>query len=68
MIKQDVVDHFGNIVLIANALGMTKQAVSKWGKTIPMRRAFELERITGGALKAGFTPVQTLPIDLKEAL
>ena len=55
MKKIDAVSHFGNTVKLAEALGIAQAAVSQWGDDVPMRRAFELEQITGGALKSGFS-------------
>ncbi len=54
MKKTDVVSYFGNTVKVAEVLGVAQSAVSQWGEDIPPRRAFEVERITGGALKADF--------------
>lgn len=52
MKKADVVAHFGNQTKVANALGISHVAVSKWGDDIPLLRAYQIERITNGALKA----------------
>ncbi len=52
MKKQDVLEHFGGVVGIAKALGCKPQAISQWGETIPQGRAYQIEVLTGGALKA----------------
>lgn len=52
MNKSEVIEYFGNVEKTAIALGITKGAVSQWGKTIPMRRAYEVERLSEGRLKA----------------
>lgn len=57
MKKTDVLAYFGNQEKTAKALGLNQASISKWGEEVPMRRAFEIERITHGALKADFTPV-----------
>ncbi len=46
--------HFGTPSAIAAALGISIQAVSRMKKTgkVPIRRQYELERITNGKLKA----------------
>jgi DNA-binding transcriptional regulator YdaS (Cro superfamily) len=49
--KIDVIDHFGSVGAVADALKINGSAVSQWGEEIPIRRAYELERITKGALK-----------------
>lgn len=46
------VAHFKSRQAVADALGLCKQAIHQWGEIVPPRRAYELERITGGALKA----------------
>lgn len=40
----------GKVVDVAAALGITKQAVSKWGPVIPKPSARELQFITGGQI------------------
>lgn len=52
MKKQDALDHFGGVVGLAKALGCKPQAISQWGNTIPKGRAYQIEVLTGGALKA----------------
>ena len=55
--------HFGNRRKLAEALGITSQAVSQWAKRgqIPEGMAYKLEVITGGALKVN--PADYVPID-----
>ncbi|WP_022940084.1 Cro/CI family transcriptional regulator [Psychromonas hadalis] len=55
MKKQDAIKYFGGVGKVASELGIAHNAVSQWGEEVPIRRAFELERITNGALKADFT-------------
>ena len=58
MRKIDAVSHFGNSTKLAEALGITKGSVSQWKETIPKLRAYEIERITGGALKVVNPPIE----------
>lgn len=51
MTKHQAIKYFGSSKALAEALGVTPQAVSGW-KGIPARRQYEIERITNGALKA----------------
>lgn len=51
MKKHDVLEHFGGVVKTAQNLGITSQAVSMWS-SVPLGRQFQIERITGGELKA----------------
>lgn len=52
MHKDDVIRYFGSVSKSAKALGISKQAVSKWPETVPPVRQYHIELITGGALKA----------------
>ncbi len=51
MNKSSVVDFYGSQRAIANALGVSDQAISHWGDVIPKGAALELEKLTNGALK-----------------
>lgn len=48
----DAVAYFGNKVSLAEALGVTKQAVSAWGENVPEQSAWPLFYITEGKIKA----------------
>lgn len=50
--KSDVIEFFGSASALASKLGITKQAVSLWGEAIPEGRAWQIESITRGKLKA----------------
>mgnify|MGYP002818255997 CR=1 FL=1 len=57
MKKSDVIQHFGSQAEIANAMTIagypiSQPAVSKWPELVPPLRAFQLERMTSGALVA----------------
>ncbi|WP_429052896.1 Cro/CI family transcriptional regulator [Aeromonas rivipollensis] len=56
MLKHDAITYFGGITATAKALGISHVAVSKWGDTIPQGRAYQIEVVTGGALKADPAP------------
>lgn len=51
MYKNLVVQYFGGVVKVAEALGLKHPAVSRWGNVIPEKQAMRLERITKGALR-----------------
>jgi transcriptional repressor of cell division inhibition gene dicB len=51
MRKADAIKHYTTEQGVANALGITRQAVSKWPDVIPPQRAIELEMISKGALR-----------------
>jgi len=54
--------HFGNRRKLAEALGITTQAVSQWVRRgrIPEGIAYKLESITNGALKVN--PTDYIPV------
>lgn len=51
MKTKDVIEYFGSQVAVARALKIGKSAVNQWGKTVPLLRAYQVEKITNGALK-----------------
>lgn len=51
MTKAEAVQHFGGVAPLADVLGIRYQAVQQWDE-IPMRRQYEIERLTGGKLIA----------------
>jgi predicted transcriptional regulator len=51
MKTSDVIQFYKSKSLVAKALGISKAAVSLWGDEVPKLRAYELERLTDGALK-----------------
>ena len=51
MKTKTAIQYFGSAKALADALGLTKGAVSHWGDVVPERNALKLERITNGALK-----------------
>ena len=63
MQKSAVLEHFGTVTATAKALGISYVAVSKWSETIPQGRAYQIEVLTGGKLKASArsTPQQPTP-------
>ena len=56
MKTESAVKHFGSKAALADALGIKRSAVSQWGDTIPQGRAYQIEVLTGGALKADPAP------------
>ncbi|WP_429054247.1 Cro/CI family transcriptional regulator [Aeromonas veronii] len=63
MQKSTVLEHFGTVTATAKALGISHVAVSKWDNTITKGRAYQIEVLTGGKLKADSrsTPQQPTP-------
>jgi DNA-binding transcriptional regulator YdaS (Cro superfamily) len=59
---QQAETHFGNRRKLAEALGITSQAISQWGKRgqIPEGVAYKLEVLTKGVLKVN--PVDYIPV------
>jgi DNA-binding transcriptional regulator YdaS (Cro superfamily) len=48
----DVLTHFGGTVKLADALGIKHQAISQWRGGIPVGRAFQIQVLTKGKIKA----------------
>jgi DNA-binding transcriptional regulator YdaS (Cro superfamily) len=55
MKKDTAIAYFGNRVKLAAALKIHPAAISQWGDNIPGLRAFQLEKLTKGKLKASHT-------------
>ncbi len=51
MRKDDLIRHFGTGVAVAEALGVTKSAVSQWDDIIPEGMAYKAQVVTGGMLR-----------------
>lgn len=52
MTTRQAIEHFGSVRALAQALGITTQAVYAWGDTPPMAVQYALQVKTGGVLKA----------------
>ena len=48
----DAIKEFGSVRLLAEAVRITQQAVHQWGDHVPEGRAFQIEVLTKGKLKA----------------
>ena len=51
MHKATVIKHFGNQSEVARVLGISHNAVGKWGKVIPLLRAYQIQGLDGCDLK-----------------
>ena len=61
MKTEAVIEHFGTKAAVARALGVSMAAVSQWGEMVPVGRAYQIEVITGGALKASEAATDRAP-------
>lgn len=52
MTKKQAVKYYGTEQAIADALGISRQAVNQWPAIIPLKSQFLLELDTNGKLKA----------------
>ena len=50
MLKTDALKYYGTPTAVAEALGITVQAVSLWGEVVPEGRAYQLQVLTNGEL------------------
>ena len=51
MKTETVISFFGSKTATAKVLGISQVAVTRWGATVPEKRAARLDHITNGALK-----------------
>lgn len=60
--KADVIAYYGNnISAAARAVGVKPPAFYVWGEYVPVRRAYEYERLTNGELKPEYVDVTGEP-------
>ena len=52
MKTKDVIEHYKTQTAVARALNIRDSAVSQWGEFPPLLRQHQLEKLTGGKLKA----------------
>tara|TARA_Y100000593_G_C4102192_1_gene233800 strand:- start:127 stop:312 length:186 start_codon:yes stop_codon:yes gene_type:complete len=52
MTKTEVIEHYGGVTKAANALGVTKGAVSLWSEDLPAKIQCLIEVVSKGKLKA----------------
>lgn len=45
MTKQEAIDAFGSVRKLADALGITEQAVHQWGEKVPELRTYHVKAI-----------------------
>lgn len=51
MLTKDVVHFFGSKAQVARAIGLTRGAVTNWGKVVPRSSVWRVERASNGKLK-----------------
>ncbi|MFQ2178135.1 Cro/CI family transcriptional regulator [Aeromonas veronii] len=52
MKKTDAINYFGSASELAKKLNISEAAISQWGQNVPQGRAYQIEVLTGGKLKA----------------
>lgn len=52
MKTETVIEYFKTKTALANALDVSKQAISEWKEIVPFSRQLQIERLTKGKLKA----------------
>lgn len=67
MLTKDAIKFFGNQNRIALRLGISRAAVSKWGKVVPMKSATALEILSDGAVKVDFKQYPALRRAIRDA-
>jgi len=61
MRKSTVLEHFGTLHAIADALGISVSAVSQWDEIVPEGSAYKLQVVTGGVLQVNPRDYRTRP-------
>lgn len=56
MTKSDAVKAFGSVANLAEALGITREAIYQWPEQIPRGRAFEIKHILSQRELSGVQP------------
>ncbi len=51
MTTKQAILHFGSKTALAQALGISRQAVQQWGKRPPLLRQYHIEWVTEGELR-----------------
>jgi len=59
MTKDDAVKFYGSQTKLAQVLNIKPSAISQWGEDVPELRAYQIERLTGGELKATELPLMS---------
>lgn len=68
MTKDQAIAHFGSVTALARALLISYQAVHGWTESIPALRQLQIERLTGGNLKADKEACPELAPTLKQMM
>lgn len=45
MTKREAVERFGSVRKLADALGITEQAIHQWGDNVPELRAYQIKAL-----------------------
>ena len=59
MKTKDAINYYGSGVALAKAIDCNSAAISQWGEDVPKFRAYQLQVITKGKLKAFDSKVKT---------
>jgi len=59
MTTKQALEYFGYQASLARSLGVKYQAIQQWGEYPPIGRQYQIEVLTGGALKAERPKVET---------
>lgn len=58
MTTQEAIDHWGSAVKLADALGLTRDAIYKWGEYPPNETQYKIMVLSGGSLSVTFIKTQ----------
>lgn len=58
MTTQEAVNHWGGVTKLAEALGLTRDAIYKWGEYPPNETQYKIMVLSGGSLSVTFIKTQ----------
>lgn len=58
MRTQEAIEHFGGVTKLADVLGLTRDAIYKWGEYPPNETQYKIMVLSGGSLSVTFIKTQ----------
>lgn len=68
MTKTDAINYFGSQAALAEALGVSRPAISQWSEEIPEVRQWQLRAITEGKLEVSLKLLASLGVDSSQTV
>lgn len=62
MTRDEAVQHFGSVIKLGKAIGITPQGIYQWRRGMPLKYQLIVQQLTDGALKAEMPAVPVAPV------